>query len=88
MELQRAIMQSEQDDEEIDFMRGYDSPNAPSTPGDGLLGFEHFAGDFFATLPNNPKDFVPSNLFSAKMAEQGLPATLTAQPVALRTAMK
>ena len=86
LELQKMLMKEQDDEDEPDFMIGYDSPMVPGTPGDSLSFME--GNEFQAYAPGQPKDYVPSNLFAANIADQGLPATLTAQPVALRTAMK
>ncbi len=39
-------------------------------------------------LEESHQDRVPTHLFAATIAQQGVPATIAGQPIALKTAMK
>jgi hypothetical protein len=80
LELQKSVNKPINESSD-NFMDGYDSANtAPTTPAIEL-GISKDKESF-------PEDRVPPNLFATTIAQQGVPATIAGQPIALKTAMK
>lgn len=79
LELEKAVRKPVHETSD-DFMDSGEPNRTPLTSANGV-------GNITMKQPL-PHDRVPSHLFSTTIAQQGVPATIAGQPIALKTAMK